>query len=158
MQIQPLRFFNRKHGYLDMTEFWKPWCPLPPTPISHIPIIIIIIPMHVGSFMPFCNEHTKYVVIELGLLRSQSFTHKQFSLLWNWWPPKCYLSSQTNSTTDAAVTCILFMLVWWVWSSWMSDSFLTAPPAYISTSRWWILMGAFRWYHFFIIRLHFFMT
>jgi hypothetical protein len=35
--------------------------------------------------------------------------------------------------------------------------FLHAPPAFISISWQWILMGDFSWYNL-IIRLHFFMT
>jgi len=37
--------------------------------------------MHVGAFVPFWSEHTKYVVVELGLLHSQSFTHRQLCFL-----------------------------------------------------------------------------
>lgn len=143
-----------------MTACWKPWCPLPPTPIYHLFCRIIIFQCNFHACWCICPILALAYKVCCGRTWAPSFsvihTDSSASLLWNWWPPKCYLSSQTNSTTDAVFTCIVYVVCWQV-SWWMSDIFPTCSPPYISISWQWILMGDFSWYNL-IIRLHFFMT
>jgi hypothetical protein len=156
VQILPLPFFNRKHGHLDMTEFWKPWCPPPHLIYSTGVSFFNIIPMHVGAFISFWSEHTKYVVVNWG-----SCIHTQTVLL------PYFGIGDLPSIIWAAKQILPLMLCshasFLCWSDGYDyhhgclTVFLHAPPAYISISWRWILMGAFSWYNL-IIRLHFFMT
>jgi len=163
VQILYLPFFNRKHGHLDMTEFWKPWCPLHPTPISHLSYGSIIFQHNPHACWCICPILQWAYKVCCDRTWAPLFTvlHTQAILL-----PYCGIGD-FPSVIWVAKQILPLMLhshaSFLCWSDGYDQRhgsltvFLHAPPAYISTSWRWILIGAFSWYRF-IIRLHFFMT